>query len=290
VRPQLALRVGDMPTSKPLRAWLGGAAQVVVDPHASWNEPTRHAETLLHADPARTCDALATALEARHRSVADDAWLERWRTADALVGPALAEAPDPFEPKLYAALEPLLPDGALVFVSSSMPIRHVESFFPRSARRIDFLANRGANGIDGVVASAAGAARATGRPTFLLIGEVALSHDVGGLLAATRAGIGLTIVCSNNGGGGIFDLLPVAEHAEGAAYEEHVATPTGIDLAALAALAGLGYRRVDAADGLAAAIAAGPALIELRTDRAHTMSLTATVTDAVSATLMRGLR
>jgi 2-succinyl-5-enolpyruvyl-6-hydroxy-3-cyclohexene-1-carboxylate synthase len=321
VRPQLALRLGDMPTSKPLRGWLAETTQVVIDPHAVWNEPTRAAETIVHADPARTADALASAVEARvaarearhvasaptpddrHKSAgpiggantkrsgdasaepAANGWLTAWREADALVAPALAEAPGPFEPRLYASLEPLLPDDALVFVSSSMPIRHVESYFPRSAKRIAFLSNRGANGIDGVVASAAGAAKATGRPTFLLIGEVALLHDVGGLLAARRAGIDLTVVCSNNGGGGIFDLLPVAEHADHTAYEEHVATPTGIDLPALAALAGIDHRRAETPAELATAITGGPGLIELRTDRAASKAASRAVIAAVSDAL-----
>jgi 2-succinyl-5-enolpyruvyl-6-hydroxy-3-cyclohexene-1-carboxylate synthase len=292
MRPQLAIRVGDMPTSKPLRAWLADVEQVVIDPHAAWNEPTRTAETLLHADPVRTCDALAVALEARgaapptgQRVRSAGEWLSAWRDADALVPPALAAAPDPFEPKIYAALAELLPDDALVWVSSSMPIRHVESFWPRSAKPLALLANRGANGIDGVVASAAGAARASGRPTFLLIGEVALLHDVGGLLAAARAGIDLTIVCANNGGGGIFDFLPVAEHADARAYEEHIATPTDVDLAALAALAGLAHRRADTPAQLVTALAAAPALIELRSDRATSLAASRAVAGAVAAAL-----
>ena len=108
-----------------------------------------------------------------------------------------------------------------------MPVRDVEAYFPSSPKRIRFLANRGANGIDGVLASAAGAALATGAPTTVLIGEIALLHDIGGLLAARRAGIDLTVVCLNNGGGAIFDFLPVAEHADPALYERHVATPSG---------------------------------------------------------------
>ena len=236
--PDLVLRVGDTPTSKPLRAWLAAAPQVVLDPHAAWHEPTRTAERLLHADAAPACDALAAALEML-RAPRDPDWLASWRDADALVAPALEGAPDPFEPKAYAALEPALPDDALLWLSSSMPVRDVESFFPQSAKPLRFLANRGANGIDGVVSSAAGAALASGRPTYLLTGELALLHDLGGLLAARRAGAELTIVCVNNGGGGIFDFLPLAAAAEPAAYEEHIATPSGVDLAAVAELAGL---------------------------------------------------
>jgi 2-succinyl-5-enolpyruvyl-6-hydroxy-3-cyclohexene-1-carboxylate synthase len=231
--PELVLRVGDMPTSKPLRAWLARAPQVLIDPHGTWSEPTRRAELILASAAAPTLGALASGIEMR-TAERDPAWLSSWREADAHVQPALADSRDDFEPKLIAALEPELPQDALVWISSSMPIRDFESCFPQSEKRIRLLANRGANGIDGVISSALGAAIASGRRTWLVIGELALQHDIGGLLAARRAGVPLEIVCFDNGGGAIFDFLPVAEHAEPAAYEEHVATPTTTDLQALA--------------------------------------------------------
>ena len=164
----------------------------------------------------------------------EDDWLHGWREGDAKAWAAVEAAPDDFEGGVLAGLEPELPDDALVWVSSSMPIRDVEAYFPQSAKRLRFLANRGANGIDGVVSSAMGAAIASGLPTWVLIGELALQHDAGGLLAARRSGVDLNIVCLNNGGGGIFDFLPVAEHADPAAYETHIATPSeGVELAAL---------------------------------------------------------
>jgi 2-succinyl-5-enolpyruvyl-6-hydroxy-3-cyclohexene-1-carboxylate synthase len=230
--PGLVLRVGDMPTSKPLRAWVAGAPQLVLDQHAAWHEPTRRAELLLEAAPGPALDALAAAIEMR-TAERDPGWLASWRDADAKVPPALAAAPDPFEPKVLAALEAELPDGAIVWLSSSMPVRDVESCFPQSPKRLRFLSNRGANGIDGVVSSAAGAALATGEPAWLLTGELALLHDVGGLLAARRAGADLNVVCLDNGGGGIFDFLPVAGHADRELYERHIATPAGVDLAEL---------------------------------------------------------
>jgi 2-succinyl-5-enolpyruvyl-6-hydroxy-3-cyclohexene-1-carboxylate synthase len=229
----LVLRVGDMPTSKPLRAFVAGSRQIVVDPHGAWHEPTRTTELVLHAAAEPTLDALASAVEMRSAAREED-WLAAWRGADAKVWQAVEAAPEGFEGKLLASVEPELPDDALVWVSSSMPIRDVEAYFPRSAKRLRFLANRGANGIDGVVSSAMGAAIASGLPTWVLIGELALQHDAGGLLAARRAGVDLQIVCINNGGGGIFDFLPVAEHADPAAYEAHIATPSeGVELAAL---------------------------------------------------------
>jgi 2-succinyl-5-enolpyruvyl-6-hydroxy-3-cyclohexene-1-carboxylate synthase len=264
-RPELVLRIGDTPTSKSLRTLLSETRQVLVDPYAGWHEPTRAAERVLVADPDALCREVGATLQRMPPPNRD--WLDSWLGADALVPPALTAQPDPFEPKVYAALAEALPDDALVWVSSSMPIRDVETFFPSTKKPIHFLSNRGANGIDGVVSSALGAAAASDGHAYLLIGELALLHDVGALLAARRLGLELTIVCVNNGGGGIFDFLPVAEHADAEAYERLVATPSGIDLGQLAH--GIGLRHVLGAtpEELRAAIAE-PGLVEVRTDRA----------------------
>jgi 2-succinyl-5-enolpyruvyl-6-hydroxy-3-cyclohexene-1-carboxylate synthase len=266
-RPELVLRIGDTPTSKPLRSWLAGSPQLVVDPHAVWHEPTRAAETIVQAEPGPLCDALAEALAGRGGGAPDGEWLAAWRTADELVPTALAESPAGFEPRAWVAAVEAAPDDSLVWVASSMPIRDVETFVPASGKRLRFLSNRGANGIDGTVSSAAGAALASGRPVMLLTGELALLHDIGGLLAARRAGIELSIVCANNGGGGIFDFLPVAGAADEKLYEQHITTPSGVDLERVAALADMPYRlAVDPGD------VAGEGLIEVRTDRAENVA------------------
>jgi 2-succinyl-5-enolpyruvyl-6-hydroxy-3-cyclohexene-1-carboxylate synthase len=264
-QPELVLRIGDTPTSKPLRAWLAGSAQLVVDPHAAWHEPTRMAETIVQAAPGPLCAALAQALEGARP---DQDWLGEWRAADDLVPAALAETPADFEPRAWVAAVEAAPPDSVIWVASSMPIRDVETFLPSSAKPLRFLSNRGANGIDGTVSSAAGAALASGRPVTLLTGELALLHDVGGLLAARRAGAELNIVCANNGGGGIFDFLPVAAAADPAVYEEHIVTPTGVELERVAAMAGMPYRlAADATD-----VGADPGLTEVRTERAESVT------------------
>ena len=272
-RPDVVLRVGATPTSKPLRAWIARSRQVVVDPHAAWDEPTRTAATVVQAPAAAVCAALAERLADTER---DERWAESWRSADALVPAALAAVSDPFEPKAIAALAAAEP-GTLLWISSSMPIRDTESFFPSVDAPLRFLANRGANGIDGVTSSALGAAIATGAPTILVTGELALLHDLGGLVAARRAGARLGVLCLNNGGGGIFDFLPVAEHADAALYEEHIATPAGVDMETVAALAGLEHTTT------------GPAapgrLVEIRTDRRENVRLHRALISAVGAKL-----
>jgi 2-succinyl-5-enolpyruvyl-6-hydroxy-3-cyclohexene-1-carboxylate synthase len=139
------------------------------------------------------------------------------------------------------------------------------------------LSNRGANGIDGTVSTAFGVAAASPRPVVLLIGDVALAHDVGGLIAARQLGLDLTIVVLNNDGGGIFHFLPVSGQSD--AFEEHVATPHGLDFAKAAALYGLSYTRARTAAELREAVQR-PGLVEVRTDRAENVALHRRLADA----------
>jgi 2-succinyl-5-enolpyruvyl-6-hydroxy-3-cyclohexene-1-carboxylate synthase len=167
-----------------------------------------------------------------------------------------------------------------------MPIRDVEAFFPVRDDAPEVLSNRGANGIDGTVSSAFGVAAGTGRPTVLLIGDVALLHDLGGLLAARRHHLPLTIVLLDNDGGGIFEFLAVS--GEGDAYVEHVATPHGADFAGAATLFGLRHERPETLDAFRAAVDAslqhdGVTLVHVRTDRTENRALHARIADAVLA-------
>jgi 2-succinyl-5-enolpyruvyl-6-hydroxy-3-cyclohexene-1-carboxylate synthase len=283
--PDMVLRVGDTPTSKPLRAWLAAAErQVVVDPHAAWHEPTRVAETLVHADAVATLEMLASVLEQDFPARRDPDWVRRWRRGDEAVAAAARGIAEPFEPAAYTAVDEL-PDGSSVWVASSMPIRDVETFFPPQERSVRFLANRGANGIDGTVSSAIGAALAhPERRAWLLIGEVALIHDLGGLAALRRSRAELTIVCVNNDGGGIFDFLPVAGVADREPYVDHILTPTELPLSHVAALAGLPHVVAKSAAEIREA-ASEPALIEYRTDRASNVRKHREVWAAVEAAL-----
>jgi len=154
------------------------------------------------------------------------------------------------------------------------------------------LCNRGANGIDGTVSSAFGAAAADDDPVVLLIGDVALAHDIGGLLAARRTQSKLTIVLINNDGGGIFDFLPVAQAdtVEAQIYTTHVATPTDLDFAQAAALFGLAHEQAQDVAGFRAALERAMAhdessIVEVRTARPYNVELHRTVWQAVSRAL-----
>jgi 2-succinyl-5-enolpyruvyl-6-hydroxy-3-cyclohexene-1-carboxylate synthase len=275
-RPDVVLRVGDLPTSKPLRQWLAGldgARQVAFDPEGAWQDPAGVVGEVLDADPA----AWARACDGPPRG---SAWLDAWRAADAAAAEGIAEALGDglSEPGVARALAALPPE-VTVFTASSMPVRDVETFWPAIDAPPRVLAHRGANGIDGTLAAAFGAA-AAGARVVVHLGDVALAHDLGALLCASRLGIALTVVLVDNGGGGIFDFLPVATQHD--AYEQHVATPTGLDAERVAALFGLAYEPVT---DLAAIREAPGTLLHARTDRAANVALHRGVWDAVGARL-----
>jgi 2-succinyl-5-enolpyruvyl-6-hydroxy-3-cyclohexene-1-carboxylate synthase len=274
LRPDLVIRVGDMPTSKALRLWLAGndgCRQVMIDPEYGWNEPTWTAQEILRVAPALLADALADALGQR----SDGSWLNRWqeagRAADGAIDSFLESLGDElFEPRIYREMAPLLPAGSTIYVSSSMPVRDLETFFPSSTTPLCFLANRGANGIDGVISSSLGAAAIAPGPAYALVGDVALYHDMNGLLAMKRLGVEATIVVMNNRGGGIFDFLPIAEFPDG--YEELFGTPTGLDCAAVASLYGLPFTRLSSYGELPEALDS-QGLVEVPLERSRNVEL-----------------
>jgi 2-succinyl-5-enolpyruvyl-6-hydroxy-3-cyclohexene-1-carboxylate synthase len=286
LEPELVVRVGDMVTSKAVRTWLTAhpeCRQVVVDPDGAWNEPTARAELIARADPKLLFGWFAEELERRR----ERRWLDLWREADRLASEAIDSFLDglgeePFEPRVHRRLATLLPALSTVFVASSMPVRDLESFLPAIDRPVRFLANRGANGIDGVVSSALGAASVAPGPTFVLLGDLALYHDMNGLLAYGRLRAEATIVVLNNGGGGIFDFLPIARHRDG--YEELFGTPTGLDLEKVAALYGLPFTRVASHGELDTALG-GPGMVEVVLDRRRNVELHEQVFDHVKQRL-----
>ncbi len=242
-RTERILRFGEPLSSKVLTQWIqatGTNDADAVHQFAPWGRiinPERVAHQIPELGAAGAIEA-----ELRHRRVQpDQRWSQSWASAINALDPAvlalIAGSPAPNELQVAAAALAWVPPGGALVVSSSMPVRDVEWFGPDRSD-ISVYSNRGANGIDGVVATAIGVAT-TGVPTVCLIGDVAFLHDASSLTALARRNVNLTIIVVNNDGGGIFSALPQYELLTPERYEQLFGTPHGTDLAALAKAHGL---------------------------------------------------
>jgi 2-succinyl-5-enolpyruvyl-6-hydroxy-3-cyclohexene-1-carboxylate synthase len=272
-----------LPTSKALRNWLAarGARQLVLDPEGAWNEPTTVADEIVRTDPGALAAMLADLLPGN----GDGQWAEAWGRAAAAAETAIDDflgglGDELFEPRVHRELGALLPARSTIYVASSMPVRDLEGFFPATDKQLRFLANRGANGIDGLVSSGLGAAAGAPGRTFVLIGDLGLYHDMNGLLAYRRLDVEATFVVFDNGGGGIFDFLPIAEYRDG--YEELFGTPTGLDLSKVAALYGLPFTVASSHAELAGALDR-PGLVRIPLSRPRNVDLHRALFERVAA-------
>ncbi len=280
LEPQVVLRLGAPPASKALAHWLAArvdALQVAVEGHGRWFDPDHDVAMMIAADPTWVCLELAAQLEAERPS---PDWLADWRALDDRaqqhIDTIVAGHGTDSEPAIARAVVSCVPDGTTIVVSSSMPIRDVEWYAaPREGVRI--VANRGANGIDGVVSTALGVAL-TGAPTVALVGDLAFLHDANALLASGGQGVRLVVVVVDNDGGGIFSFLPQADLLTNERFEQLFGTPSGVDPAAVAAALGATATVVADVGGLDDAIVAGldaggAHVVVIRTDRARNVAV-----------------
>jgi 2-succinyl-5-enolpyruvyl-6-hydroxy-3-cyclohexene-1-carboxylate synthase len=302
--PEVIVRFGGVPASKPLTQYLAmhaRARQIVVDAGGGWNDPTRLVGEFLHVDPVMLCEALADALaaDATPRGEASQAseWLNTWlrlaKRTRGILDAHLAALEEPFEGRVFAELAEALPDGSVLYVGNSMPVRDLDSFFPASSKAIRVMGNRGASGIDGLVSSALGVAAAGADPVVLVLGDLALYHDMNGLLAAKLHRLRATIVLINNDGGGIFSFLPQAAYPEH--FEALFGTPHGLEFRYAAWLYGAAFVRAASwgafRDAMTGAMKTdGLSIIEVRTDRDRNVILHQDAWRAVQEALTADLR
>jgi 2-succinyl-5-enolpyruvyl-6-hydroxy-3-cyclohexene-1-carboxylate synthase len=262
--PLAVLHLGEAPASKVLGQWLQASGAVHVQVHAQQRtiDPLRIISERIYGLPSTVCNELTPLVSGASAS----SWLTEWLAADLRAQDAIVEGLDGSlsEPAVARVLSGV--DAHLV-VSSSMPVRDVE-WFGQAGVRTAVHSNRGANGIDGVIATGIGVALATGEPTIVYLGDVAFCHDQSSLTALSGRGLPLTIVVTDNDGGGIFSFLPQAGALPHERFEQLFGTPHGTDLLALAAAHGLNGVTVTTAAELGVAVAnPAVAVVRVATDR-----------------------
>ena len=291
LRPDVVLRFGTLPASKVVNSWLSGsgANQVVITTTQSLTDPDRQCSLHIVSDIDELCAGLVSVHSkefVRKRSLS---WLDKWVAAEdsaqKAINAALADEPGLTEPGVARAIYALVPEASHLVVSSSMPIRDVEWFgAPRNGLRVH--ANRGANGIDGVVSTAVGVALATRQPTTLLIGDIALLHDVNGLINLASRKIDLRIVVIDNNGGGIFSFLPQAQTLDEAKFEKIFGTPHDANIKMLAQAHQINTHELTNISDLAEVLSQrGPWLARVVTDRQENVKVHERINQMVASNL-----
>jgi 2-succinyl-5-enolpyruvyl-6-hydroxy-3-cyclohexene-1-carboxylate synthase len=284
LRPEAVVVIGRPTLSRGVRGLMGRAPVYGIGDHPQWTDPqyvATHVRGWLDLDDLSQVDG------------PDLDWLPSWRNADAnavnAVEKLLGEQEWPTGLQLAIDVMDALPAGAALFLGSSNPIRDIDLVAdPRSD--VTVYANRGVAGIDGNVSTAAGIALAGDGPTYALLGDLTLLHDLNGLLVGPpEQRPDLTIVVHNDDGGGIFTLLEQGAAEYQQSFERVFGTPHGADIEALCRGYRVEYVRVAASADLRAALepSRGLRIVEVRSDRALLRDLHARLRAAVSDAALR---
>ena len=291
-QPDVILHFGGPLVSKELQKFLANSSPttyVAISPSDSRIDPCHIVTDRIQSTIPGFCDSL---LNIPSGNPSDTAWRDAWMCADAAAWGTLSDVlqEDFSEPSLAWMLSDLLDSTNWVFGASSMPIRDLQAFFRRNQNAPRVFANRGASGIDGTLATAAGIAEAHSGCGTVLLGDLAILHDVNSLDLLKERDVIIVVV--NNNGGGIFHMLPVAlGHEE---FEKVLGTPHGMDFQWAAAQFHIPYSLVDSCEEFreiwqSAASSSGPYLIEVQTDRAQNAELHSAlyhlVSEAVQGTI-----
>ena len=252
--PDVVIRLGGTPTTKPLRLWLEAHRPthvLLIDPANRWQDPSFIVTRHVAADPVAVLSAVGAAVRQ------ESAWCDRWKELDLVAGRVITEelGRGPLLSALVTSvLTETVPSGTLLMASNSMPVRELDSFVATDGPRIDFVGNRGASGIDGITSTALGLASQHDGPVALYIGDLALLHDLGALFSAARCGLHLTVVCVDNNGGGIFAALPIASRGREVDFETLFRTPHELNLADFSGVGGVRISEVTSESELAEAL------------------------------------
>lgn len=277
VRPMAVLHFGAPVVSNRLAQYLRGAMPehyILVHDSPHRVDPDHMITHRFDCEPGAFCRELSSLV-----NPAGSRWIGRWRSArrdaaSALEG-LLGDDADVSEPWLARTLPTLLPNGAGLFLGSSMPVRDAD-FFAYEGLALRVGSNRGASGIDGTLATAVGYCTGHARPTALVIGDVAMLHDLNSLGLARSIDQPFPIIVINNDGGAIFSFLQISAFED--VFEKYFGTPHGLWFEQAAGMFGIPYEAPNTRSEFENAVRraleySGATLIEVTTNREQNAQL-----------------
>lgn len=249
LKPDVIIRFGSMPISKPLTIFLReneSAKQIVVDGGSGYRDPNQLTTDMVYCEEEYFCEKLTSVIS--HCSI--NHYLNKWVDINELTKKELmqtTEIQEISEAKLFHSLGEMIPDDAVLFVGNSMPIRDLDTFFHKQNKKVTIIANRGANGIDGTISTALGVG-VIKQPLFLIVGDLTFFHDLNGLVLSQLYKVPITVLLINNNGGGIFSFLPQVDLPRH--FELLFGTPLDLDFKHAVEMYKGQYKLIDSWKGL----------------------------------------
>lgn len=246
--PEVIWQFGNLPIAKNVMLYLKqqkNIPYVLVDERAQWKDWLHLGNHFLAVDVSTFFETIKVTLKKEPHATFDKEWLSYWQQKSKLADQTIESilTSDVFnESNGSRQLFTLLQEEELLFLSNSNTIRFVDRLTKPAKQKFSIYGNRGVNGIDGIISTAAGVATAKKKHLFLLIGDLAFFHDMNGLQIVKDLQLPITIVVLNNNGGGIFSFLPQNE-LEPALFEPLFSTPLNLELAKVADLYNGDYKR-----------------------------------------------
>ncbi len=280
--PDLIIQFGGAPTMNSVLNYFARVKclKISVNRHGDLRDPSRTTDKIIALEPEEFLSAVSSHIEDNRGYLhVDEDWIAGWQKAQKEILELISmviNSSFPFEGRIVREVIRAVPSNSRLFISNSMPARDLDSFSGIYKKGIEIFCNRGASGIDGIVSTALGIAAGSKKRVYLITGDLAFYHDMNGLLAAKKYGLKLTVILINNGGGGIFKLLPIAEEKK--YFDEYFKTELDLDFKHTAKLYGAEYKSIKSWIGLTSAIKSSvksesTEIFEIKTDAENSVSI-----------------
>jgi len=241
-RPAIILHFGGTFVSKRLLEFIEKLQvdeYILIQNHPFRQDPVHSVTLRVESGITAFCDELVPYLNQSEKSLSLKVLQENSNRICSVLEKFVQNSTELSEISLPWRLSQIIPEDHLLFLANSMPVRDMDMYSFASGNPAQVVANRGASGIDGTLASAVGLGTGKNRAVTLIIGDLAMIHDLNSLSLIKACKRPVIIILINNKGGGIFSFLPIHQFED--IFEEYFGTPHDFTFSNAAEMFGLKY-------------------------------------------------
>lgn len=280
-KPDKVMQFGKIPTSKHLLSWINSvkpSEYLIIDNSPERIDPFHEVSTRIDASISEFCRTLLSLNSAKNPI--NQSWIKEWEKVNERIAVNLENYWDEnnplSEPLIARVISEEIKTDSILVIGNSMPIRDIDSFATYQGAQVSIVTNRGASGIDGITATAVGASVATNKPVTVVLGDLALLHDLNSLAMARHLSASFVVIVINNNGGGIFSFLPIAKFAD--VFEPFFGTPNDVTFNGAAKMFDAAYYKPSTIDEFRLSYSQAIererfSIIEVETDRKENLEL-----------------